>query len=154
MNREDIDKIRAEVDTTRNDIIPPHKKHDIQTLLARAKYSYESGAILNMQDESYIKEITKDLFARKDYMLIFLPIGAKVVKEDAFEGFTELITVMVGDQLERVEDRAFSDCVNLPNITIPNKCVYESSSFPEDCVVVSNTQKCQASLWEGAAGEV
>ena len=148
MRYEDISKSRELVNSICTSHLSSQQNDELQVLLARAQYSYEDGKILGMQDDAYIREVTSDLFVRKDYMVVFLPINAEVIGEGAFEGFTNLVAIIVGDKLKHIEERAFIDCKNLSNIVIPSTCTYSDSSFTEDCSVVNNTLKCKAVIWK------
>lgn len=115
---------------------------DLTEILARIEYSYCNKPILSMQCSTGIKNINNELFVNKHYSAVLLPLEAEIIEKDAFQGFKQLYSVVCGRRLKYIGSKAFSDCENLAMVIIPQDCDYEEDSFPEGCVVITNTDKC------------
>ena len=77
-------------------------------------YLYDAG-------EGFSVTFTLDVrFVAKDEILT-LPAGLEVIEEEAFMGILARV-VVVPDECRRIEARAFVDCPNLVEISVPRNC--------------------------------
>lgn len=82
-----------------------------------------------------VSSIITNGFKESNIISIAIPKSIKTIGQDAFSNCVSLIKVnMEGDSLEKIEDRAFYNCVSLESFSIPSSLKIIGNGAFEQCV--------------------
>ena len=99
-------------------------------------HAFAGCPLSGIQFPSGLKGIGKRAFARCRLTSVMLPDSVRLIGEAAFEGNKEMTDAYLPQNLEKLEQNVFAECVGLRRVTIPTAVKEIESSAFKKCAMI------------------